>query len=388
LVPALLAKGAKLLLVGRDVHRLKEMYPFADVCDYDAISVAGRDFDALLHLAVLNNNSSASAEEYVRVNVDLALKTLVAAKQAGIRRFIDISSFHALDHNNLRPYAQSKRLASKQLFQADTHRVVTIYLPAVVGGHLSGKLAVLNRLPMRLRTSVLVLLAALRPTVSLGRVTEVIWHLSKPDAHVKREYFVADDQAKNPIYCFLNRSIDLVFSLVVIVLFAWLLLIIWIIVRLQSEGPGFFRQQRVGKDRRTFICYKFRTMDVRAPNVGSHEVPTSVITPVGRFLRRTKLDELPQAVNILLNQMSLVGPRPCLPSQDQVIAERNKLGVFDIKPGITGMAQVRDVDMSTPELLAEWDARYMATRSIMSDFQIILATVRGKGRGDAAGRRD
>jgi lipopolysaccharide/colanic/teichoic acid biosynthesis glycosyltransferase len=123
-------------------------------------------------------------------------------------------------------------------------------------------------------------------------------------------------------------------------------------------------------------------MYVSAPNAGTHEVPASAVTPLGHFLRRTKLDELPQVINILRNDMSLVGPRPCLPTQSDMIVERRSLGVFEIKPGITGLAQVRGIDMSNPVGLAACDREYLQLQSLLLDTKIILQTARGAGAGD------
>jgi lipopolysaccharide/colanic/teichoic acid biosynthesis glycosyltransferase len=118
------------------------------------------------------------------------------------------------------------------------------------------------------------------------------------------------------------------------------------------------------------------------PERGSHEIAASAVTPLGRFLRRTKLDELPQIWNILRNEISLVGPRPCLPAQTRLIEERRRRGVLGLKPGISGLAQINGVDMADPERLARLDARYLALQSLMLDLRIILATFRGRGRGD------
>jgi lipopolysaccharide/colanic/teichoic acid biosynthesis glycosyltransferase len=117
-------------------------------------------------------------------------------------------------------------------------------------------------------------------------------------------------------------------------------------------------------------------------SVASHLADTSSITPLGRFLRRTKLDELPQLWNVLKGEMSLVGPRPCLFNQAELIEEREKRGVLAVRPGITGLAQINDIDMSTPRLLAETDAKMMASMSIRNYFFYIIMTVLGKGAGD------
>ncbi|RYD68852.1 MAG: sugar transferase [Verrucomicrobiaceae bacterium] len=180
----------------------------------------------------------------------------------------------------------------------------------------------------------------------------------------------------------MKRCVDLGAALVILLPFFWLLALIWLAVRLQSPGPGIFAQKRIGKSGQVFTCYKFRTMAEGTPNVGTHEASATMVTPLGKLLRRTKLDELPQAINILLNQMSLVGPRPCLPNQDKVISERQKLNALSIKPGITGLAQINQIDMSQPELLARWDARYVKLRSLRLDLTILFRTALGGGHGD------
>jgi lipopolysaccharide/colanic/teichoic acid biosynthesis glycosyltransferase len=113
----------------------------------------------------------------------------------------------------------------------------------------------------------------------------------------------------------------------------------------------------------------------------------SAVTPLGRFLRRTKLDELPQLWNVLKGEMSLVGPRPCLFNQQELIDAREQLGVFAARPGITGLAQVNEIDMSTPELLAQTDARMLSSLGIRNYFAYILMTVTGKGSGDRISER-
>jgi O-antigen biosynthesis protein WbqP len=108
----------------------------------------------------------------------------------------------------------------------------------------------------------------------------------------------------------------------------------------------------------------------------------SAVTPFGRFLRRTKLDELPQLWNVLKGEMSLVGPRPCLPNQEELIAERQKRGVFAVRPGITGLAQVNEIDMSEPARLAEVDERMIRTLTLKDYFRYLVLTLTGKGSGD------
>ena len=117
-------------------------------------------------------------------------------------------------------------------------------------------------------------------------------------------------------------------------------------------------------------------------SVATHLADASAVTALGRFLRRTKLDELPQLWNVLTGDMSLVGPRPCLFSQPELIAERQALGVFDVRPGITGLAQIRGIDMSTPKPLAETDAQMIANLGLTQYFRYIVRTIIGQGSGD------
>ena len=160
------------------------------------------------------------------------------------------------------------------------------------------------------------------------------------------------------------------------------LLVILMIVGLFDTGSPMFRQTRVGRNKKPFTLLKFRTMRPETAHVATHLADASAVTALGKFLRRTKLDELPQLWNVLKGEMSLVGPRPCLFNQQELIEARERLGVFHARPGITGLAQVNDIDMSTPELLAETDARMLASLGVKDYFRYILMTVTGKGSGD------
>lgn len=174
---------------------------------------------------------------------------------------------------------------------------------------------------------------------------------------------------------------DVSFVVLVIFLF-WLLVLIWLTIRLTSPGPGLFWQARVGRGGRVFRCVKFRTMANGTESLGTHLVSHAVVTRVGRILRATKLDELPQAWNILRGEMTLVGPRPCLPNQAELIAARHAVSVLDFTPGITGWAQVHGVDMSDPDRLAKWDRAYIDNVSIGQELRIMLMTAKGGGMGD------
>lgn len=149
-----------------------------------------------------------------------------------------------------------------------------------------------------------------------------------------------------------------------------------------DTGSPLFRQERVGRYQKPFILLKFRTMRPDTLSVATHLADASAVTEIGHFLRRTKLDELPQLWNVLKGEMSLVGPRPCLFNQTELIAERESRGVFKVRPGITGLAQISGVDMSTPKRLAETDARMLESMGVADYFKYILRTVVGGGRGD------
>ena len=180
---------------------------------------------------------------------------------------------------------------------------------------------------------------------------------------------------------FVIRVLDVVFSLLGLLVGLPLLLVL-AFIGLWDTGSPIFRQERVGRHQRPFILVKFRTMKVDTASVATHLASSASITRFGHFLRRTKLDELPQLWNVLKGEMSLVGPRPGLFNQHELTEARARCGVFDVRPGITGLAQVNAIDMSTPELLAETDQEMIQSLTVMDYFKYIFMTVAGKGTGD------
>lgn len=179
----------------------------------------------------------------------------------------------------------------------------------------------------------------------------------------------------------LIRLLDILFALTGLVI-GFPVLLLLTVIGLFDTGSPIFCQQRVGRHKRPFTLVKFRTMKKDTAHVASHLANSSAITPFGGFLRKSKLDELPQLWNVLWGQMSLVGPRPCLFNQQELIAEREQRGVLNARPGITGLAQVNEIDMSTPVLLAETDARMLQNLTLANYFKYIFMTVAGKGQGD------
>ncbi|TYT76152.1 sugar transferase [Desulfobotulus mexicanus] len=177
------------------------------------------------------------------------------------------------------------------------------------------------------------------------------------------------------------RFFDFIFSLAGLV-FGFPVLLLLAVIGYFDTGSPIFRQERVGRHQKPFTLIKFRTMKLDTPSVASHLASAAAITRFGHFLRRTKLDELPQLWNVLKGDMSLVGPRPGLFNQKDLTSERAKRRVFEALPGITGLAQVNGIDMSGPALLAETDALMLRTLSIKSYFYYIFMTLSGHGAGD------
>ena len=177
------------------------------------------------------------------------------------------------------------------------------------------------------------------------------------------------------------RFFDISFSLLGLVLLCPILLVLLFVVWFDTRSPLFI-QERVGRHQRPFVLVKFRTMRPGRADVASHLASSTSITRLGALLRRTKLDELPQLWNVLVGHMSLVGPRPGLFNQHELTQAREAHGVYSARPGITGLAQVNGIDMSTPELLAQTDARMLRELTVRSYFKYIFLTILGKGSGD------
>ena len=179
----------------------------------------------------------------------------------------------------------------------------------------------------------------------------------------------------------MTRIFNILFSFFGLVLLSPVLIVL-VIIGYFDTGSPIFRQERVGKGKQPFLLMKFRSMNLNAPSVATHLASVSSITPFGSFLRKSKLDELPQLWNVFVGDMSLVGPRPNLFNQEELIHERDSRGVYSVRPGITGLAQINKIDMSTPHLLAETDAKMIQELNTLSYFKYIFLTVFGKGFGD------
>ncbi len=179
------------------------------------------------------------------------------------------------------------------------------------------------------------------------------------------------------MYKKIKRFFDIVLSLFAIIIFSWLFIILAVIIKSEDGGNIIFKQKRIGKNKREFYIFKFRTMKTSTPkDIPTHllENPESYITNIGRFLRKSSLDELPQLFNILFGDMSIVGPRPALWNQYDLIAERDKNGSNSITPGLTGWAQVNGRDELPIEIKAAYDGEYFKKMSLLFDIKIILMT--------------
>ncbi len=177
---------------------------------------------------------------------------------------------------------------------------------------------------------------------------------------------------------YLKRVFDLVLSFIAIILFSWLFVILMLLVKLTSTGPVFFHQKRLGRNKKEFSIIKFRTMSIDTPrDMPTHLLRNSerFITPVGRFLRKTSLDELPQLINILKGDMSIVGPRPALWNQDDLIQERDLYNANNIRPGLTGWAQINGRDELAITIKAKLDGEYIKNVSFLFDIRCIIKTV-------------
>lgn len=181
------------------------------------------------------------------------------------------------------------------------------------------------------------------------------------------------------------RLIDITLAALGLMLGLPVFVVLLILCYLDTKSPLFF-QTRVGRLQKPFVLVKFRTMKIGTASVATHLADATAVTSVGRFMRKSKLDEIPQLWNVLKGDMSFVGPRPCLPNQIELIDARQKRGVYLARPGITGLAQINEIDMSTPELLAQTDAKMLEDLSLAKYVNYIMLTVGGRGGGDRIDR--
>ena len=176
---------------------------------------------------------------------------------------------------------------------------------------------------------------------------------------------------------FFKRLIDIILSLMGILVLAIPMLIVAAAIKIDDPGPAIFKQKRVGKDKKLFWLYKFRSMKVDTPDIPTHQLtnPDQYIIKIGKFIRKTSIDELPQLFNILKGDMSVIGPRPALWNQDDLIAERDKYHANDVRPGLTGWAQINGRDELEIPVKAKLDGEYIEKLSFGFDIKCFVGTV-------------
>ena len=187
------------------------------------------------------------------------------------------------------------------------------------------------------------------------------------------------------MYPMLKRLFDITASFFGILLLFPVFIVLICVIKISSPGSAFFKQKRIGRYKEFFDMLKFRTMRTDAPrDIPTHllQNPYAYITPIGRFLRKTSLDELPQLFHILIGDMSLVGPRPALWNQDDLAAERDKYGANDVRPGLTGLAQIKGRDELPIEVKAAYDGEYVEKMSFLFDLKILFLTVFSVAKGE------
>jgi len=170
------------------------------------------------------------------------------------------------------------------------------------------------------------------------------------------------------------RCFDILSSLIGLIFLSPLLIFVFFIGLFENGSPLFI-QKRVGQKLKSFSLIKFRTMPVGVRSAGTHLIKNIKLSFFGKFLRRTKIDEIPQLLNVFLGDMSLVGPRPCLFNQRKLISERKKRGIFKVRPGITGLAQISGISMKTPTLLSKTDQKMIKNMNLYNYFYFIFKTI-------------
>lgn len=177
---------------------------------------------------------------------------------------------------------------------------------------------------------------------------------------------------------YFKRSFDLIFSFLLLIFLLPLFFIVSLLIKIDSKGPVLFKQKRVGKKMNLFYIYKFRTMKLETPkNIPTDKMlnPNNWVTRIGNFLRKTSIDELPQLINVIKGEMSIVGPRPALWNQKELIQLREEIGVNELRPGITGLAQINGRDLLDLSQKVKLDFKYLKDLSILNDIKIIIKTI-------------
>lgn len=373
LVPSLLEAGHSVLIVSRNARRSMSLFPQCQVVAPDEWSSFGVGYDCVLHLAAMNSDARGDLAEYLEVNDKLAAKYAKEAKQASIPRFIYASSVHTLLPTKQSHYAVSKKKGEESVIRSFGPAVTVMYLGAVHGRSFPKKLSFLDRMAPPIGKFLFSLASILQPTTSVALITELIEDETAVGQVCRR--ILTDSKSQNIWYRVWQRLLNVAFLAGAIIV-SPLILGWWLTVVITDGRPGVFSQERVGKTSSRFICLKLRTMRKNTPSVGTHDLEDKYFLRGARFIRSINLDEFPQAINILQGHMNLIGPRPSLTSQLEIVKLREQAGVLELLPGLTGWAQVNAADMSSPRAVAKFDEEYLHLRSVSLDIEILLKTLK------------
>ena len=237
IVPFLKKENVKVLLIGRYTNTLKAKFPEDEVASYEELEMKGHGYDALIHLAAMNNNQSKKLDDFREANVTFLKAVLNSAQRAGVKTFINTTTLHATHKGTLSNYAQTKREADEFLSRTDGIEIVNLRLAAVYGSKFNGNLAILSKLPTFIQPVAFQCLAMLRPTVNVKLVAMEM--LNSAEKGTSLETMISDRQNNNLAYKITKRVLDIGFALFVIIALWWVLFIAWVAVKLTSPGPGF-----------------------------------------------------------------------------------------------------------------------------------------------------
>ena len=378
LIPKLLKLNFNILAVGRNTEKIRFMFPELKCCNYQELIKQKDNFEFILHLAISNNLKKYNYKKFLETNVVFLKDILKISRKLKIKKFIYLRSIREIDIFDQSNYAKSKREATKILRLEKNLKIETILIPLIYSSNFyPEKISFLNRLPKSISEYLFHFISSIKPTLN---VNTLVNHLRKK--YRPNSVYLYEDLVDNKFYKIFNILVNLGFSIITIISFFWLLIGVYLIIVIESRGGGLFKQKRIGRNGKEFTLYKFRTMIENTKNVETHKISKEQVTKIGKYLRVLKIDELPQFLNILRGEVSLIGPRPSLISQKELIACRKKKKILTISPGITGWAQVCGIDMSDIKKLVQIEEDYLILRSILFDLKILLYTLVGKGRTD------
>ena len=380
LIPELIKHNHKLLLVSRNTKDLKYKYPHLQICEYAKLAHYGKNFDIFINLAVINNNSKKKYPEFLEINRDLLYELVQISKLIKIKYFLNISSFHQLNINNNSNYAKSKREGKRKIQNIKGLKILNVYTPFIYGNKWPKKIEILNYLPLKLSRLIFYIMAAFFPTLNIKILSTFISQDLKTNKN--NDVYLHDFKNKNLFYLFITRLIDILIAILIIGALGWLIIFIYFLIKFKTKGNPIFIQKRMGQSKKCFNLFKFRTMQPNTQELATHLISKNNVTRVGKYLRIFKLDELPQVINLIKNEITFVGPRPSLISQEELIEKRQESKILDIKPGLTGYSQINHIDMSDVNRLVKFDHYYFINKSLLIDLKIIIKTFIGIGFKD------